>query len=214
MKLYSDDSQYSHRVRLALAEKGIIVDRINIDAWSDPAEFVELNPGGRFPVLDCRDNVLLTRSDIILEYLEERFPNKPLMPLSPKERAKCRQEAWRLEEDVCMPAQEIMNSTRAKTAKARERLTDNLYTLLPVFRDTEWFMGNEFSILDCILGPLLWRLPTLEIEIPVKSRSRPMYQYMQRSFMRNAFKLTLTDTERDIHIRKRAKTADQDKDKE
>ena len=206
MKLYSDDSQYSHRVRLALAEKDILVDQIAIDARSDPAEFAELNPGGRFPVLDCHDNVLLTRSDIILEYLEERFPYTPLMPLAPKERAKCRQEAWRIEEDLCIPAQEIINSTRAKTTKIRKRFANNLYMLLPIFHDTEWFMGSEFSILDCILGPLLWRLPSLETEIPVDNQTKPMYQYMQRIFLRKAFKLTLTEAERDIHIRKRAKT--------
>lgn len=194
MSLHSDsDDVYSHQVRIALAEKGVNVEILPAKK-NDPSDaLLALNPYGTLPILIDRELVLY-EARIIMEYLDERFPHPPLLPVYPVARAETRKMLHRIEQDWYSLMLTIQADPQAEAA--REQLRDSLVSLEPVFADKPYFLSDEYSLLDCALAPLLWRLPQLNIEIPAEAKA--LQAYMQRLFKRDSFQLSLTDAERQM----------------
>jgi stringent starvation protein A len=193
MTLYSDASDiYSHRVRIVLAEKGVNVEIIDVLPEALPQEVLEGNPYQSLPTLLDRELVLF-KSRIIMEYLDERFPHPPLLPVYPVARAEKRLTMLRIERDWYALVHRIEKGDH----KAKTELRDSLVTMAPLFTQFPYFMNEEFSLLDCCLGPLLWRLPLLGVELPEAS-TKPIAAYMERIFERDSFQKSLTELEREI----------------
>jgi len=196
MTLYSGDMDiYSHQVRIVLAEKGINVDVVNVDENHPCEELLELNPYNTLPTLVDRELVLY-RSRIIMEYLDERFPHPPLLPVYPVARAKSRLMTHRIDSDWYSLLKQIEQGDAKESKVAREELRDGLISLAPVFADAPYFLSEDFTLVDCCISPLLWRLPRLGIEIPSKNKS--IHQYMNRIFKRDTFQASLTEAEFEI----------------
>ena len=199
MTFYSDAADhYSHRVRIVLAEKGVSVDVINVRDNNRPADLADLNPYNQLPVLVDRE-LSLYETKIMMEYLDERFPHPPLLPVYPVARAQARLLAYRIERDWCALVDAALTSKGKELViqKARKDLRDSLITIAPIFQEKAFFMSDEFSLLDCMLAPILWRLPILGIDLPEKACG-PMLRYMDRIFRRDGFLASLTDVERDM----------------
>lgn len=199
MTFYSDGADhYSHRVRIVLAEKGVSVDVVNVTANNRPEDLADLNPYNALPTLVDRE-LSLYETKIMMEYLDERFPHPPLLPVYPVARAQNRLLAYRIERDWC-PHVDLLLSGKAKdaaAAKARKELRDSLITIAPIFGEKPYFMSDEFSLLDCIAAPIFWRLPAMEIELPEK-QCKNMLRYMDRIFARESFQASLSEIERDL----------------
>lgn len=197
MTLFSDTIDiYSHQVRIVLAEKGVGVEISYVDVNNLPEEMLELNPYGTVPTLVDRELVLY-QSHIIMEYLDERFPHPPLMPVYPVSRGQSRLMMHRIEKDWYSLAEQILKG-EGDVATARNELREALLALAPLFAEMPYFMSEEFSLVDCYLAPLLWRLPALGIELN-GTGSKEVRSYMSRIFERSSFKASLTDQEREIH---------------
>lgn len=195
MTLYSDPSSaYSHQVRIVLAEKGVNIDVIQVDPASPPQDLLELNPYNTLPVLIDRD-LILYESLIVIEYLDERFPHPPLLPVYPIARARSRLTIHRIERDWYTLMYKIEKAAPEKKQEYKKILLESLIDLMPVFEDTPYFLSEEFSIIDCCIAPLLWRLPSLGIQLP--PLTKPIKRYMQSVFSRNSFKLSLSDIEKE-----------------
>ncbi len=194
MSLYSDsDDVYSHQVRIVLAEKGVNVEIMPAKQGEVSGELAAMNPYGTVPTLIDRELVLY-EARIIMEYLDERFPHPPLLPVYPVARAETRKMMHRIEHDWYKLLQRIINDQDADDA--RQLLSESLTSLEPVFADKPFFLSDEFSLLDCALAPLLWRLPRLGIEVP--SQAKGLQAYMQRLFKRESFQTSLSDAERQL----------------
>ncbi len=199
MTFYSDaGDHYSHRVRIVLAEKGVSVDVVNVHAGNRPPDLADLNPYNELPILVDRE-LSLFETKIMMEYLDERFPHPPLLPVYPVARAQARLLAYRIERDWSALVDLLLSGKAREAAvlKARKELRDGLVTVAPIFNEKDFFMSDEFSLLDCMLAPILWRLPVLEIELPERS-CRGLLKYMDRVFRRDGFIASLTDVERDM----------------
>lgn len=193
MTLYSDENDiYSHVVRIVLAEKGVNVEIIEAPTDEKPQQVLELNPYQTMPTLIDRDLVLY-QPNVIVEYLDERFPHPPLLPVYPVMRAKNRLMMHRIERDWYSLANRILNKD---DDKARKQLTESLVAISPVFAEQPFFLSDEFTLLDCCLGALLWRLPEYQIELPAKAKA--ILSYAERVFERDSFQASLTETEREI----------------
>ena len=199
MTFFSDPScHYSHRVRIVLAEKDVTVDIEQVNPAAIPDEVLEINPYGTLPTLLDRELVLF-ESKVMMEYLDERFPHPPLLPVYPVTRALSRQFMYRIEKDWCGDVDVILSgATGQALEKARKRLKENLLAVAPIFADTPFFMNEEFTLVDCCLAPLLWRLELLGISLPNSRQANPLQAYMQRLFARPAFRLSLSDREREM----------------
>lgn len=194
MSLYSDsDDVHSHQVRIVLAEKGVNVEIMHAKQGDSIDELLAVNPYGSIPTLIDRELVLY-EARIIMEYLDERFPHPPLLPVYPVARAEARKMMHRVEQDWYVLLQNIKTGTHV--TESRQHLSDSLTSLEPIFADKPYFLSDEFSLLDCALAPLLWRLPQLGIEIPAKLKG--LNNYMQRLFKRDSFQASLTDAERQM----------------
>ena len=196
MTLFSNPADhYSHRVRLVLAEKGVSVDVIDCDEKTLPEDIIELNPGGSVPTLLDRDLVLY-ESTVIMEYLDERFPHPPLLPVYPVARATSRLMMFRIREDWCSKIDVLLSGKgrEAVITKARRELTESLIAVAPIFGEKPFFMSEEFTLVDCCVAPILWRLQLLGIDLPERP-TRPLTRYMQRLFDRDAFRASLTEAE-------------------
>ncbi len=197
MTLFSDTLDiYSHQVRIVLAEKGVGVEISYTDPNNLTEDLLELNPYGTVPTLVDRELVLY-QPHIIMEYLDERFPHPPLMPVYPVSRGQSRLTMHRIEQDWYRLAEQILKR-EGDVATAREELREGILSLAPLFAETPFFMSEEFSLVDCYLAPLLWRLPALGIELQ-GAGAREVRAYMNRIFDRSSFKASLTDQEREIH---------------
>ena len=194
MSLFSDiDDVYSHQVRIVLAEKGVNVEILPAKQNEPSSDLLALNPYGTVPTLIDRDLVLY-EPRIIMEYLDERFPHPPLLPVYPVARAETRKMTHRIEHDWYYLMNQILKDNNAEQARAD--LFESLTSLDPVFADKPYFLSDEFSLLDCALAPLLWRLPHLGIDIG--SEFKGLIAYMQRVFKRDSFQASLTDAERQL----------------
>ncbi|MDG2061104.1 MAG: glutathione S-transferase N-terminal domain-containing protein [SAR86 cluster bacterium] len=200
MALYSDpNSQYSHRVRIVLEEKGLSTEIINMDIDNVDPEILEINPNAEPPVLIDRD-VCLYDSTVLMEYLEERFPHPPLMPVYPVVKAISRLFILRLQNEWCddLDALIASNLSSSKLSKTKKDLKDKIISAAPIFADKKYFMSDEFSIVDCCIAPILWRLPFVGIDISKDKKSKPIYEYMQRVFSRDSFKSSLSEIEEEM----------------
>lgn len=198
MTLYSGaDDVYSHQVRIVLAEKGVNFEAIEVVGNAQPPEdLIDLNPYNTVPTLVDRELVLF-EAPIIMEYLDERFPHPPLMPVYPVARARSRLMMHRVEKDWYSLMKGILNGKEKEAEKARKELTESLLTLAPVFSETPYFLSEEFSLIDCCLAPLMWRLPAMGIKLTGRG-AKEVSNYMDLLFERDSFQASLTDAEREL----------------
>lgn len=193
MTLFSGaNDMYSHQVRIVLAEKGVNVDIHYVTPDNMPEDLYEVNPYGNVPTLIDRE-LGLYRANIINEYLDERFPHPPLMPVYPVARGRCRLMMDRIENDWYTLARKV----EAGDESAVQELKESILSIGPVFAEELYFMSEEFSLVDCYLAPLLWRLPAWGIELD-GAAAKDIKSYMLRVFERESFQASLTDVEKDI----------------
>ncbi|MCK4843111.1 MAG: glutathione S-transferase N-terminal domain-containing protein [Methylococcales bacterium] len=185
----------SHCVRLVIHEKGIIADIEFFEPTDPPEDLIELNPTGISPTLIERDLVLYD-SRIIMEYLDERFPHPPLHQMDPVSRANARMIIKRIDQDWYHLLDEIINSGEKKSARAKKMLRESLIAATPVFESQAFFMSEEYSLIDCVMAPFLWRLPSLGIDI--NSLSPAITAYANRLFSREAFEESLSEAEKEM----------------
>lgn len=196
MSLFSDEQDvYNHQVRIVLAEKEVSVDIHPVIPPEMPEDLLDINPYGTVPTLVDHDLVLYD-ARIIMEYLDERFPHPPLLPVYPVIRAETRQMMYRIERDWYSLMHIIEQEEGEAVTTARKQLSGSLVNVAPIFADKPYFLSNEFSLLDCCLAPLLWRLPQLGIQLPPSAKS--IMNYCQRIFQRDSFQASLTETEREL----------------
>ena len=196
MTLYSGPLDiYSHQVRIVLAEKGVSVDVLNVDANHPCEDLIDLNPYNTLPTLVDRELVLY-QSQVIMEYLDERFPHPPLLPVYPVSRAKSRLMIYRIEHDWYNLVSQIENGTPKQAEAASEELKNALLTVLPVFGNSPYFLSDDFTLVDCCIAPLLWRLPHLGVKLPKTAKA--LLKYEERVFNRESFKASLTEAEREL----------------
>ncbi len=197
MTLFSSPTDiFCHQVRIVLAEKGVSVEVENVEPGHLPQDLIDLNPYQSVPTLVDRD-LTLYNPLIIMEYLDERFPHPPLMPVYPVARGTSRQLMNRIENDWYSLMHKIEKGNSLESSNARKQLTEELLAISIIFKEKAFFMSDEFSLVDCYFAPLLWRLPILGIELKDLS-SRPLQMYMQRVFERDAFLASLTELEREM----------------
>ena len=199
MTFFSDSNcHYCHRVRIVLEEKGVSADLVESDSSNPPIEVREINPYGSLPTLIDRD-LILYESKVIMEYLDERFPHPPLLPVYPVARAESRLFIYRIERDWSALVDSIFNSRSEKVVKkAVKDLREGVLTISPIFSETPYFMSDEFTLVDCCLAPILWRLPHLGIDIKPTKQSKPLFEYMDRLFSRESFIQALSEQEREM----------------
>lgn len=197
MTLFSKPTDlWSHRTRLVLAEKSINIDIVDVDDGNLPEDLLDLNPYNSVPTLVDRDLVLYD-SRVIIEYLDERFPHPPLMPVDPVTRAQFRLALFRIEKDWYSLAEEIVEGgDRKPVARAVRTLRDSITSSVDIFAAKKFFLSDEFSLVDCSIAPVLWRLPVYGIELP--SQARPIQRYMDEVFARPSFQASLTELEQEI----------------
>ena len=201
MTLFSDSTNhYSHRVRIVLAEKGVTVDLIESDSGVAPPELADVNPYNTMPTLVDRDLVLY-ESKVMMEYLDERFPHPPLLPVYPVARAESRLLMYRIERDWCSLVDAIQNSRSDNVVtKSAKELRDGLMAIAPIFAEKPYFMSEEFTLGDCCIAPILWRLPSLGVDIRPGKQSKPLLAYMDSLFRRESFQESLTVHEREMRL--------------
>ena len=181
-------------MRLVLAEKGIAIDLVNVDPQKLPEDLLDLNPYHSVPTLVDRDLVLYD-SRVIIEYLDERFPHPPLMPIDPVSRAQFRVALYRVERDWYALATDIEQGALSKTAEhSRKVLGEAICASADVFKAKPFFLSDEFSLVDASIAPILWRLPFYGIELPVQAQ--PIVKYMNAIFARSTFRSSLSEVER------------------
>ena len=193
LTLYSSrDDVQCHRVRLVLAAKGVVHDFVGVNPASPPEDLVDLNPYHSVPTLVDRDLVLYETS-VICEYLDERYPHPPLMPIDPLSRARLRLAMVRMERDWYPFVAQIQAGGRPAEA-ARKRLRETLLASMPLFKAAKFFLNPEMSLADCALAPLIWRLPSLGIDLP--REARVVDDYGERIFRNPGFTRSLTEEEK------------------
>ncbi len=188
------DCPYSHRARIVLAEKIVTAEVVMVEERRRPEELAGLNPYNTLPVLMDRDLVLYD-SRVIMEYLDERFPHPPLMPVDPVSRAKTRLALFHIEQDWYGLLPDLEAGGRQAT-KARKTLLDSITSSLDVFAAKPYFLSDEFSMADCYIAPILWRLGHFGIELPPAAKA--IQRYTQRIFARRAFQASLSELEREM----------------
>lgn len=180
---------------MVIAEKRINIEIVDVDARAFPAELMDFNPYGTVPTLVDRD-LRLYESLIVMEYLDERFPHPPLLPVDPVGRANARLFIHRIDRDWYDRMRIIRTADAATARQARQELVESLVAVAPIFAANRFFMSDEFSLVDCCVAPLLWRLPILELELPVAAS--PVTGYAARMFEWPSFRLSLTEAEREM----------------
>ena len=183
---------------MVLAEKGVTVDIVDVVGGKIPEDLAEVNPYNTLPTLADRDLVLY-ESNVIMEYLDERFPHPPLLPVYPVQRALSRLWITRVEKEWSSKLDLLMlgKGREAALTKARKELRESIIAIAPIFAEKPFFMNEEFSLVDCCVAPILWRLKEGGITLPEKS-TRPLFKYMQMIFERDAFRQSFTETEMEM----------------
>jgi RNA polymerase-associated protein len=195
MTLYSNPTCiHSHRARIVVAEKGLSIDVINVEGSDLPEDLLDINPYHTVPTLVDRDLVLYD-SRVVMEYIDERFPHPPLMPVDPVSRAQVRLALFRIEKDWYTVAEQISNAADKKQANQnRKVLQESLLSSAEVFAARKFFLSDEFSLVDASIAPILWRLPAYGINV-TGSGAQPIRKYMDEVFSRRSFRESLTDLE-------------------
>ena len=199
MVLFHDEIGHrSHKVRIILEEKEISCDLEALDSLNLPKEVLDVNPDGSLPLLIDRE-LSLYNSDLIVEYLDERFPHPPLLPVYPVARAQTRLILNRLEKDLSyhLDVIENENSSKNEQTKSKDSLETNLKNSLILFGNTSFFNEEEFSILDAVISPILFRLDFYKIKIPNSKAAIGIKSYMERIFDRDSFKSSLSNSEKE-----------------
>lgn len=198
MSLYSDVlDPASHAVRFVLAEKAINVDIIHVSSNERPEDLVELNPYDSILTLVDRELVLY-EPHIIMEYLDERFPHPPLMPVDPVTRASNRLYRYRIQRDIYDLVEKI-DRDKSDVDACRKALRDNLTAIAPIFAQRPFFMSDDYTLVDIYLTPILWRLGHYKVKLPASAK--PLLQFADRIFARDAFESSLTEGEREMRER-------------
>jgi len=193
LTLYSaSDCVHCHRVRLVLAAKGVVYDLVTVNPRSPPEDLLDLNPYNSVPTLVDRDLVLYD-TGVICEYLDERYPHPPLMPVDPLSRARLRLAIMRIERDW-MGFVEQINVGGRPAETARKRLREALLSSIPLFKAAKFFLNPELSLADCALAPLIWRLPNLGVALP--REAHVINDYGDRIFRNPGFTRSLTPEEK------------------
>ena len=196
MNLFSSaDCPQSHRVRVVLAEKGITVEIIEVDSNQKPEDLIDLNPYNTVPTLVDRELVLYDPR-AIMEYLDERFPHPPLMPVDPVSRARTRLALYRIEQDWYGLVPQLESRGEKTAGKARKMLRDSLTASAEVFAAKPFFLSDEFSLIDASVIPILWRLKHYGIELP--RQGKPVIDYAERMFARDSIQESLSEVEREM----------------
>lgn len=198
MNLYTTGTSIEcHRTRIVLAEKEIAHETLEVDLKKLPEDLIDLNPYCSVPTLVDRDLVLYN-SRVIMEYLEERFPHPPLMPVGPVARAQSRLALFRVENDW-YPLVDIIETKGEKAAvKARKELTESIVSTGEIFSVMPFFLSECFTMVDASIAPILWRLPHYGIELPKSAKD--IQDYADRIFEREGFQLSLTESERELRL--------------
>lgn len=187
------DCVVCHRVRLVLAAKGVNYEMVPVDPSSPPDELIELNPYHSVPTLVDRDLVLYAAS-VVSEFLDERYPHPPLMPIDPLSRARLRLAMLRIEHEWVPQIQAIQHGAKNQADAGRKRLKELLLASLPLFKASRFFLNQEMSLADCAMAPIIWRLPALGIALPKDAKA--IQEYGQRFFRNPGFDRSLTAEER------------------
>ena len=194
MTLYSGTTcPFSQRCRIVLYEKGMDFQITDVDLFNKPEDLAVMNPYNRVPVLVERDLVLY-ESNIINEYIDDRFPHPQLMPADPVMRARARLFLYRFENELFCHVDTLEKGNPKTIDKARQIIRDNLTVIAPVFAKQKYMLGEEFSMLDVAIAPLLWRLEHYGIELP--RQAAPLAKYAERLFSRPAFIDAMTPSEK------------------
>ena len=199
MVFYSNPKDhYSHRVRIVLAEKEVTVEVVDTDPTNMPEDLAGINPYNSLPALLDRD-LILYEPNIMMEYLDERLPHPPLLPVYPVARANSRLLIYRIERDWSSDVDTILqDKSKDAVAKSRKELRDSLVSIAPIFDEKPYFMSDEFTIVDCCVAPILWRLSELGIELPSK-KCGAILKYADRLFERESFQASLSNYERELY---------------
>ena len=196
MKLYSGPlCIFGHACRIVLQEKTIDYEALYVQPGELEVELAELNPYGETPTLVDRDLVLFNQI-LIIEYLDERLPHPPLMPIDPVGRSRARLLIYRLRRDWLDPLQICIDERKKLDRKSVVLIRDGLSAMASVFENQRFVLGDEFSLADCYLGPLLWRLPMFNLKLPKQARG--LEEYGNRIFARTSFAASLSEAEKEI----------------
>lgn len=194
MTLYSGTTDpYSHRCRFVLFEKGMDFQVIDVDVFNKPEDLAVMNPYNTVPVLVERD-LILYEANIINEYIDERFPHPQLMPPDPVMRARARLFLHRFENELFCHIQGLESNNAKVAEKARAAVRENLAQIAPVFTKQKYMLGDEFSMLDVAIAPLLWRLDHYGIQLD--KEAAPLMKYAERLFSRPAYIEAMTPAEK------------------
>ena len=194
--LYSDEADpVGHGVRIVLSEKGINVSINYVNDETRPEDLNDLNPYDAILTLIDRDLVLYD-AQIMMEYLDERYPHPPLMPVDPVSRANNRQFRYRVMRDLYSIIEDLDSANEIAAANARKTIRDNLLAIAPIFSQHDYFMSDEYSLVDCCLAPLLWRLQFYGVKLT--AQAKPILKYAERLFGREGFQASLSPFEREI----------------
>ena len=191
----SVDDVLCHRVRLVLAAKGVSYDLVPVDPQSPPEDLIDLNPYHSVPTLVERDLVLYAAS-VVSEYIDERYPHPPLMPIDPLSRARLRLAMLRIEHDWVPQVQAVQFGNKPQAEAGRKRLKELLTAAVPLFRASKFFLNNEMSLADCAMAPIIWRLDSLGVPLPKDGKA--IEDYGNRIFRNPGFVRSLTHQERNL----------------
>lgn len=198
MRLYcEEDCIHSHRVRLVIAEKSIEAEIEIVDPDAKPEDLIHINPYQTLPTLVDRDLVLYD-ARVITDYLDERYPHPPFMPLDPVSRARSRLTLYRMEKDWYSLLPALSSDSPDQAAKARQTLQDSVTASAELFAIKPFFLNDEYSLLDAYLVPLLWRFKRYGVVLPHAAEA--VLEYKQRMFSRPQFQASLTETEKNLDL--------------
>ena len=196
MNLFSSGlCPHSHCVRMVLAEKGITVEIVDIDINQKPEDLLDLNPYNTVPTLVDRELVLYD-PHTIMEYLDERFPHPPLMPVDPVSRARTRLALYRIQQDWYDLVPALESKGEKTSAKARKQLSDSLTSSAEVFAAKPFFLSDEFSLVDALVTPIMWRLKKYRIELPRQAQA--VSDYAESMFDREKFQASISEAEHEM----------------